>query len=298
VTAEGHTVLIVEDSEVIRTLLEERDYTVVEAADGLLGLDAAREHQPDVVLMDVEMPNMDGYEALAAMKREPELAGIPVVFLTARSEPEEMVLALEAGGHDYLKKPFESPELMARIQAALRARKLQNELRDLNRVLEVQAATDSLTGLCNRRAIDGQLARALAAATRHGRAIAVLMLDLDHFKQINDVHGHHAGDEVLAAVADRLRARTRTEDTLGRWGGEEFMIITDQTDADGAAVLAEELRAAIAGEPILLDGESIDITASVGWALWNGDTEEELVRRADRALYAAKDAGRNSVHEG
>jgi diguanylate cyclase (GGDEF)-like protein len=298
----GHTVLIVEDSAMIRallrTLLEERDYTVVEAVDGVEGVEQAREHMPDVVLMDVEMPRMDGYEALAAMKDEDALCSIPVVFLTARSEPNEMVAALENGGHDYLRKPFESPELLARVQAALRAKSLQDELRELNRALEVQALTDELTGLSNRRALDAQLTRAVAAAGRHQRPVAALMVDVDHFKAINDTFGHHAGDSVLGAVAARLAGRTRAEDTLGRWGGEEFLLITGETDTDGAARLAEDLRAAICSSPIDILDQVIEITASVGWALWDGDTEEELVRRADRALYLAKENGRNRVEAG
>ena len=296
------TILVVEDSEVIRALLravlEEREYEVVEAVDGLEGVELARERHPDVVLMDVEMPRMNGYQALANMKRDPGLSTIPVVFLTARSEPEEMVLALEAGGHDYLSKPFETPELLARIQAALRANQLQSKLRELNRILEVQASTDALTGLNNRRSLDTQLTRSVAAAHRRQLPIAVLMLDVDHFKQVNDSYGHHTGDRVLVEIANRLYARTRGEDMLGRWGGEEFMVITGETDAAGAELLAETFRAAIADREIRVGEDRVTVTTSVGWAVWDGDTAEELVRRADRALFAAKDAGRNTSVRG
>jgi PleD family two-component response regulator len=178
-------------------------HTVLEAAGGAAALAACREHQPDVVLLDVEMPEMSGWDVLAAMKSDADLRDVPVVFLTGRSDTADMVYGLRLGAHDYLRKPCEPTELLARVQAAARVKRLQDELRQRNEELDLISRTDSLTGLHNRRHVEEYLTRLVSLARRNAEPIAVLIIDIDRFKSVNDGHGHDAGDAVLREVAAR-----------------------------------------------------------------------------------------------
>jgi diguanylate cyclase (GGDEF)-like protein len=293
-------ILVAEDSLVVRALLRaqlrERGYSVVEAADGEQALARARDAMPDVILLDVDMPKRNGFDVLAELKRDARLADIPVVFITGRTTAEDAVRGLDMGAHDYLRKPFEAAELTARVHAAMRTKRLQDELRALNAELARLANTDGLTGLANRRYLDQELSRLCSRSLRHKRPLGVLLIDADHFKRINDEHGHQTGDQALVAFAERLAERLRAEDILGRWGGEEFMVLAPDVDAHGVAVLAEALRAHVADLPLATATVSLPLTTSIGWSAWSeGDTPEGLLRRADAALYAAKDAGRNRV---
>ena len=177
--------------------------------------------------------------------------------------------------------------------AALRVKRLHDALLDANRRLAEQALTDDLTKLANRRRGAHELGRADRSRVRHGRALALMHVDVDHFKAINDTHGHQAGDQVLAEVARRLAPAMRGGDELARWGGDEFVAILPATDEAGALRAAERVRAAVAAPSSR--GTALEVTISVGWAHWAGDTPDDLLARADRALYAAKDAGRNQV---
>ena len=292
-------ILVAEDSLVVRALvrkqLELRGYDVIEAVDGQQALELARASDPDTILIDVDMPKLTGYQVLEQLKQDPATAGIPVVFLTGRTDAEDAIRALDLGAHDYLRKPFEGDELAARVQAAVRVKHLQDRMRDLNADLTRQATTDGLTGVANRRELDDQLARCCSRAARHASTLGVLLIDVDHFKRINDDHGHEAGDVALVEIANRIGQRLRREDILGRWGGEEFMVITPDVGGEGPAALAEDLRECIAGQPLQVGGRYVPVTVSVGWAAWNGDDPRTLVRRADEALYRAKNAGRNRV---
>jgi len=222
----GAKVLIAEDSLVIRAVLREdleaQGYTVVEAADGEEALTASRVERPDVVLLDIEMPGLDGYQVLAALKADEALAEIPVVFLTGRTNTEDIVEGLRLGAHDYLKKPFEASELIARVAAAARVKMLQDELHARNVELDLVSRVDMLTQLHNRRHVEERLHELSAWSRRNGQVLSVLMLDIDHFKLVNDTVGHAGGDDVLREFAARLRRELRTEDVCGRWGGEEF----------------------------------------------------------------------------
>jgi diguanylate cyclase (GGDEF)-like protein len=175
---------------------------------------------------------------------------------------------------------------------------LHDALLEANRRLAAQALTDDLTGLANRRHGARELERAVALAVRHGRVLGVARVDVDHFKRINDTYGHDAGDEVLIEVARRLASAVRGGDLLARWGGDEFVAILPDTDREGAMRAAERLRAAVAAAPVEVEGASADVTVSVGWAHWSGDTPGDLLVRADRAVYQAKDAGRGTVRPG
>ena len=290
-------VLVAEDSLVVRAVLrrqlEEHGYRVVEADDGAEALRLSREHRPDVILLDVEMPRLDGHQVLAELKADATLADTPVVFLTGRTKTEDVVDALRLGAHDYLRKPFDHAELIARVTAAARVKALHDELQRRADELDRVSRTDTLTGLYNRRHLDEHLRSMVSGAKRRKQWLAVLMVDVDHFKNVNDTLGHAAGDEVLCEVARRLTRGLRAEDVAGRWGGEEFLVLLPQTDLDGALVAAERLRSLIAGGPVRLADGTVPVTVSVGCASGLGPEGEDLVQRADAALYDAKEAGRN-----
>jgi two-component system cell cycle response regulator len=292
-------ILVADDSMVIRSVLrkqlQEQGHVVIEAVDGEDALRAGREEGPDVILLDVEMPRLDGHHVLAELRSHPATEHIPVVFLTARATTDDVVEGLRLGAHDYLRKPFEPAELLARVSAALRVKRLQDELRIRNTELEAASRTDALTGLPNRRHLQEQLAAAGSAAERHGHSVAVLMVDVDHFKSVNDRLGHAGGDHVLRRIALTLATACRAEDVAGRWGGEEFLVVSPASTASGAAALAERIRAAAESEAISVDGmEHPAVTVSVGVAVGSADMEA-IVRDADAALYEAKAAGRNRV---
>ncbi|MCU1365794.1 MAG: response regulator receiver modulated diguanylate cyclase [Ilumatobacteraceae bacterium] len=291
-------ILVAEDSLVIRAVvrdqLEEEGYQVCEAVDGEDALVQAAAERPDAILLDIEMPGLDGHQVLARLKADPTLADTPVVFLTGRTSTADMVDGLRAGAHDYLKKPFEPAELLARVGGAVRIKRLQDQLRDRNEQLDKLSRIDALTGIYNRRHIDEQLANEASRAQRHNQTLAVLMLDIDHFKHVNDTEGHPAGDEVLREFAARLRTVLRTDDVIGRWGGEEFVILAPQTDLAGALTLAERARKAIADRPVEFGELSISITVSIGCTI-GLDGASALIGRADKALYLAKNGGRNRV---
>jgi two-component system, cell cycle response regulator len=292
-------VFVAENSDPIRTellrRLGERGHRVAGAGDAEQLLALVERELPDVVLLDHELPGLDGMTVLDRLRADDRLAAVPVIMLTESSDPELLVEALGRGAHDYLRKPFDPAELDARVIAALRVKRLHDALLEANRRLARQALTDDLTGLANRRHGARQLEREVALGVRHGRLLALVRVDVDHFKAINDTHGHEAGDQVLAEVAHRLAGAVRGGDELARWGGDEFVAILPGTDKPGALRAAERLRAAAAVAPIQAAGTALDVTVSVGWADWEGDTPDDLLARADRALYRAKDTGRNQV---
>lgn len=293
------TILVADDSMVVRAVLrrqlEADGHTVIEAVDGEEAITACREYCPDVVLLDVEMPVLDGHATLERLKADPDLKDIPVVFLTGRVDTADVVTGLRLGAHDYLRKPFEANELMARVSAALRTKELQDELRRRNAELDRVSRIDMLTNIYNRRHLDEHLRRAISGARRHGRTVGVLLVDIDHFKDVNDQYGHLAGDAVLKEVAARLQGAMRTEDALGRWGGEEFIAVLTDTPGESIGVLAERMRQAIASTPFVLEnGTRIRVTVSIGHTAGTEDAEV-LVHRSDDALYVAKEAGRNQV---
>lgn len=296
------TVLIADDSLVVRAVvrarLEDEGYDVVEADNGDAAFAMCVQSPPDVVLLDVEMPGLDGHQVLAKLKRDEALTDIPVVFLTGRTSMDDMVAGLRAGAHDYLKKPFEAAELVARVGSAAHVKKLQDRLRERNADLERVSRTDLLTGLYNRRHLEEQLTREHSTARRSQRDLGVLLLDIDHFKRVNDTYGHAAGDRVLCEFANRMTSQLRAGDVAGRWGGEEFLVILPSTDLPGALHVAERIRARVAESPFDTsdtDGPAISVTVSGGCVVDPMGTPDDLVSAADDGLYAAKDAGRNRI---
>ena len=295
-------VLVVDDSATVRAVvaveLETAGYTVLEADDGLTAVQTCRSRPVDVVLLDVEMPGLDGWGAVEQLKRDPMPADVPVVFLTGRSAAEDVVHALELGAHDFVSKPPRPAELRARVASALRVKELQDALRERAADLERLGRTDGLTGLHNRRYGDEQLRASLAWARRHHEPLAVLLVDVDRFKAVNDRHGHAGGDAVLRAVAERLRGTARAEDVVARWGGEEFLVVSREAEPERAGLLAERMRTTVSTSPVEADDLSVPVTVSVGVVaglVGAATTAEDLLAEADRNLYRAKAEGRDRV---
>ena len=298
-------VLVADDSAVVRALvrleLETAGYAVAEAADGEQALEVAGRGGLSVVLLDVEMPVLDGFATIRRLTQDPRTAELPVVFLTGRSDTGDVVEALRLGAHDYLRKPPETAELLARVSAAVQVTALRQELRRQREELDRLTRTDHLTGLFNRRHLEEELQPLLASSRRHRFPVSLLLVDIDHFKKVNDSAGHEAGDRVLQEVSRRMAAVVRTEDVLGRWGGEEFLLLCPWTDLSGAEVLAERLRAVVGATPVPVPGSTPDggltVSVSIGGATLAGPSEpsrqELALRTADANLYAAKDAGRD-----
>lgn len=289
-------VLVADDSRSVRSWLRRHlgaHFRVVEASNGAEAVSKARLAQPDLILLDIDMPEMDGHQALAALRADAGMVDTPVLFLTGRTGADDVVEGLGLGAVDYLRKPCDPDELLARVRGALRSRQRQEALRHENRQLAAATTTDELTGLGNRRAIAQRLPRLFDDARRAGRTVALIMLDVDHFKRVNDSFGHLAGDRVLVAVARRLRNAVREDQLVARWGGEEFLVVSPDTDESDAAVIAERLRRVVGWEPIQVDDvRSVEVTVSGGFAVGLGDPFQ-VVRDADAALYAAKRGGRN-----
>lgn len=299
------TLLMIEDSpgqraEIRRALepvgLFER---ILESGDGLKGLKLLLAERPALVLCDVEMPGLDGERLLQVKESRPEVRDVPFLFLTADPDLDRRARLLEQGASDLIAKPFHPSELVARLRLHLHLKRLQDELREKNAALSRMSTTDSLTGLRNRRYVDEVLAIEVLRARRYGSPLSVLMADLDHFKQVNDAHGHVVGDEVLRGVADLLRQNLRVTDVGGRYGGEEFIVIMAQNPVEGARLLAERWREAVAEARFEVPPAGpLEVTLSVGVAGYDRDkhhTASDLVAAADAALYRAKQAGRNRV---
>ncbi len=266
----------------------------VDAADAAVA--RCRERPPDVVLVDVELCRDEEQEFLAALKGDPEAYRSAVVLLERPDlDLDAAVTALRRGVQDFLVEPIGDAELVARVEAAGRTKVLQEELVAQSARLEAMLFEDPLTGLSNRRFILTQLAGAISAARRHERPLTIAIFDIDHFKAVNDEHGHAMGDRVLAAVAGCLRTHVRAEDQLGRLGGEEFLALLPDADASVAAAAVEKLRSEAAALRVEHDGRDLGVTVSIGWASWEGESAEQLMRRADDALYEAKRSGRDRV---
>jgi two-component system, cell cycle response regulator len=280
-----------------RAVLEPLGHDVHDCGDAGEALAACSAWDPDVALVDADLCRRDGKALLSAIKSDGE-AFRTAVILVLDGEPalDDALEDLRRGAHDFLVGPdLGSAELVARVESAGRTKQLQEALLGQAQRLEQLVYEDPLTGLLNRRAILSQLDALVSGARRHGRDLSLLMLDIDHFKSFNDAYGHPTGDRVLMRVADRLRDRLRAEDWLGRLGGEEFLALLPDAGTREAERVAEELRASIA--ELSIDGPDgpVSITVSIGWATWSDEDAESLVHRADQALYAAKEAGRDAV---
>jgi diguanylate cyclase (GGDEF)-like protein len=277
------------------------------AAVGALGSDIDRDalRLPDLILLDVRLPKIDGLEVARRIKQDKRLPFIPVIMQTALDASQDKILGFEAGADDYITKPINFPELEVRIRSLLRIKSLQTEVEHRRQELEALndqlvriARTDALTGVENRRRLEERLEEMLDSSLRSGQPFSIMMCDLDRFKAVNDTYGHQAGDAVLAQVAQLLRLKVRANDRVGRYGGEEFLVIFAGATISSVLTPAERLRRAVEAYPFDAAGTMIHRTMSCGVASWpDPDTRDVrgLVRAADDALYQAKNNGRNCV---
>lgn len=289
------TVLLVDDSVDVHRLLQVRlrheQLKLVGATKSREGLELARSLRPSTILLDLDMPDMDGFELLRALKDDPATQAVPVIILSGLHGSEDKVTAFDLGATDYVTKPFDLAELRARLRASLR-------LDHLLRLLAERADVDGLTGLGNRAHFDKRWAEKVAECKRYGHSLSLAMLDVDFFKRINDTWGHPAGDEVLQGVAQLLLRECRTPDVLCRYGGEEFALIMPSTGPREALIVAERMRSAMEkvnwprhpDQPITLSVGLVGTDGATGAV-----TAEQWLEAADKNLYSAKRAGRNRV---
>jgi len=295
-------ILLVDDDPVSLQLLEATltkwEYRVLSARDGVEAWNILRRPEsPRLVIIDWTMPRMDGLELCRRIRSERDSEYTYVMLLTARTRKEEMLRGLEAGADDYITKPFDPREVKVRVRAAERILNLQQELMATQRALREQATRDSLTGLWNRAATVEMLETELSRARRAGTPMGVILGDLDNFKAINDAYGHAAGDLVLCEAGQRMREALRKHDHIGRYGGEEFLVVAVGCGSAETLNLAERLRSTVGDEPFHLERSSLWVTISLGQAVCcDPDANaEQMICRADEALYRAKRAGRNRV---
>jgi len=295
--------LVVDDApgniRVLRNLLKD-EARVFFATSGRDALASARTEQPDLILLDVMMPDMDGYEVCRALKSDPATQDIPVIFVTGLAETTDETRGLEAGAIDYITKPFVPAVVRMRVRNHLALRRVTNELHVLNAELLRLATTDALTGVSNRRHFFELVTEEAQRMRRYRRPAALFMLDLDHFKRLNDGHGHDVGDRALVETAATVRQTLRTHDLFGRLGGEEFAGFLPETDFTQAVMVCERLREFIATIRVPTAGEPARLTASIGVVALDAEQEtaEAALKRADQAMYAAKQGGRNRVVPG
>jgi diguanylate cyclase (GGDEF)-like protein len=295
-------ILVVDDHEdnveLLRARLEARGYQVEAARDGLEALERVHERAPDLILLDVMMPKLDGIGVVRRIKGNPDLPFIPIIMQTALDAIQDKVEGLDAGADDYITKPIDFAELEARVKSLLRIKALQEELAKANESLLRMSQVDGLTGMDNRRHIEERLTEMFDHAARLNEPLAVVMCDVDHFKSVNDTHGHQAGDAVLRQVAEVLRDTAREIDRVGRYGGEEFLVLLPGANLQDGVAFAERVRQAIAEREFAYDGGTVRRTLSAGASAWPHPAirhQEALVKAADEALYVAKESGRNRV---
>ena len=306
--ASASKILVVDDSRTqldwLVQVLEKEGYAVQTALDGKDAIRKVRTESPDLVLLDMVLPDMSGLEVLRLIKPADEQQFLPVIIQSAKSDIDSKVEGLRIGAHDFLVKPFAEQELVARCANMLRIKSLQERLREAQRKLEEQSVTDALTGLKNRRFFDERLHEEFRRAQRYGDTLSLIMIDLDHFKAVNDRHGHPAGDVVLREAAALIRASIRDPDICARYGGEEFAVILPKTHMSGALVVAERIWKELGKKeyPVVANGRpepvQVKVSASLGIAFYPSkdiSSGELLVRYADQALYNAKRSGRNSI---
>ena len=290
-------VLVIDDSESIHKLIQARlkpeGLEVMGEMDGERGIERALAEQPDLVLLDVGLPDVDGFEVCRRLKEHPDTRDIPVIFLTGTTSTDSKVRGLDMGAVDYVTKPFDQVELRARVRAALRTKRLQD-------ILEQQSFLDGLTGLWNRAYLDRRLESEITVAQRYGRPLGLILADIDRFKQVNDTHGHLLGDVALQRIGEVLRAHARRSDIVTRYGGEEFALLLTDTTLQAAVQVAERMRISVEESRLEAHGEAVRVTISLGIACTDDIagtlTATTLLDAADKALYASKDAGRNCAH--
>lgn len=303
-SASSIKILVADDSPVYRKLVEQalspESFHVLFAESGHEALEIFTRERPSLVVTDWLMPDLSGIELCQKIRASGETVYTYVIILTQIAEKEKVVKGLSAGADDYLTKPFHREEFLARVHVGQRLLDLHRQIAEKNRLLEALALSDPLTGLPNRRAINSWAARQLSGAARHGFSFWVTVIDLDHFKQVNDAYGHDAGDLVLRRFAEILKAHTRLSDISGRIGGEEFLQILTHASADDVRLVLDRIRRQLASERFSFSGSAVSVTASFGSAGFCDQSKNppglnRLMTQADAALYRAKHLGRNRI---
>lgn len=289
------SVLIIDDAltvhKVIEVRLRSEKLLLHHAYNAEEGLALLRRHRPDLVLLDLDMPDTNGMDVCRQIRADPALVATPVIFLTGTIDVSVKVQAFDLGAIDYVTKPFDSVELQARVRGALRTKQYYD-------MLAAKAQLDAITGLWNRAFFDARLTEEIAATLRHQRPLALVMVDVDHFKRFNDTFGHDAGDAVLRQLALTLRKCVRESDIVCRFGGEEFVVVLPEAHQTDGAVRAKTILETMRNSKMTHESRALGaVTVSIGLAMYpaHGTTTKTLLLAADKALYAAKGAGRDCV---
>ncbi len=296
------TILVVDDTESNIDILVELlgdDYEVMVSLDGEGALEIAQEDDIDLILLDIMMPEMDGYEVCNRLKEKEKTKHIPIIFLTAKSDEDSIEKAYDVGGTDYVTKPFRPKELLARVKKELTIQKLIQDLKETQKELQELSVTDPMTKLYNRRYFSTLSLELMKLTKRNNHELSLIMLDIDKFKNVNDTYGHDVGDEVIIDLARTLANEKRKSDFAFRIGGEEFVLLLPNTSPDGAELLAQKIRKITESSAVNLnDNQQLKYTISLGVSIFNIDNDTDLqsvLKRADEALYEAKETGRNKV---
>lgn len=312
---EKKTILIVDDTpnnlRLLSQILAEAGYHVRATASSKQALVTAIANPPDLILLDVMMPEMNGYELCRRLREEPITKDIPILFLSAMNEADAKIKGFVCGGQDYIAKPFDPYEVVARVETHLTLRltkqklekvvcELQNVLKEkeqLVKELEIMAHTDGLTGINNRSRFFSLAEHEFNGCFRYHHSLSIIMIDIDHFKKLNDTYGHAAGDSVLKATAATIQQGLRKADVLARYGGEEFIVMLPMSPISQVRIVAERIRESVESTPIPFNCQMLTTTISLGVSEMNEDDKKvtEIIERADKALYSAKKSGRNKV---
>jgi len=291
---ENKTILIVDDTVTNLDILIEllKEYDVIDATNGQDALEIVQEEHIDLILLDIMMPNMDGYEVCKRLKEDPTTKNIPIIFITAKTDEDSIEKAYDTGGSDYVTKPFLPKELKARVKKELQIQDMMEKLQEL-------ASIDSMTKLYNRRHFKQLSEHSIDLAKRNKQPVSIIMLDIDKFKNINDTYGHQVGDEVIINLANILRYNKRKSDIICRFGGEEFVIMLPNTPVKGANIVAQKIRKDVENFILnITDNQKINFTISLGVSSINLEDDNSIelsLKHADDALYQAKESGRNKV---
>lgn len=291
----SYKILVVEDNmlnlKTLKKILQDEKYEVFTLDDGLGVVEKARIKKVDAILLDIMIPEIDGFSVCQLLKEDPETRDIPIIMVTARTDREDLKRAFELGAFDYIKKPIDKIEVLARLSSALSYSEQQKRLK-------MMAMKDGLTGLYTHTLLLELLKKECSKAQRHKNSIAFLMIDIDYFKKVNDTYGHIVGDKILRLTADTLKINSRESDIIGRYGGEEYGVILQDITLDNALYVCERIRSSVEEIEYKIDDQRIKITISIGMAYKepaaNADYQKMIIE-ADKALYRAKKKGRNRI---
>ena len=300
-------ILIVDDSpfnlQILRELIEDSGYEAVTILNGRTALEFVKKEKPDLILLDIVMPQMDGYEVCRLIKSSDETKDIPIIFLTAKTETEDIVKGFRGGAVDFVSKPFNAIELNARVKTHLELKRVRDELQEKNKQLqeamnelERVATRDPLTNLFNRRYMMERMDQEVARTKRTNRTFSLVLTDIDFFKKVNDTYGHDGGDFILKSLSKLVVETLRYQDVLVRWGGEEFLILLPETGTEGATVVSEKIRKTVEDSSFFYNNKEIKITMTFGVAEYSiNERIDDTLIRADKRLYEGKNSGRNKV---